>query len=378
MVEADILAKAKQFLKKKVQPKSSLIDERNELPVKLFREIGEKGLLGFTVPKNYGGLGLNTLMYIKFMIELAKASPSLAASITTHTMVEHAILNYGLEEQKEKYLPAMVKGGLIGAFAMTEPGAGSDMNRISTSSSFIGDKFVLNGEKIFITNGAVADLFLMVARTGTDSKGRAELSVFIVERKTKGLDVKRKIELSGIRGAGVAHITLSNCQIPRENLLGEVGQGFRIAMDAITVGKISYAAIGIGIASQCLEKSMVHSIKRKQFGNPLIKFEGVGFPLAEIAVELEAARLLTFEAASKMGKGEKVNLYTSMAKLYSTKVAVKSALKAVQIHGAYGYSKESGIERLLRDAKGLEIGEGTSEIQKKIIIRELSKNPGKN
>ncbi len=371
--KTEFLNEVGKFVSERIAPLSREIDERNEFPKLLYKEMGEKGILGVTVPKKYGGRNYGFPIYLKVVERVARESSAVAASIATHEMLTYILLKHGTEKQKEKYLTSLVNGEMVGGFAMTEPWAGSDVNSISTSAEIREDTIIIDGVKKFISNGTFGDLFGVVVKTGELGKGRAELSFVLVEKKDPGFKMEEKLDLSGNRGLGVAKLVFNNCEVEKGKLVGEKGEGFKIIMDALLLGKLSYAAIALGLMEEAVNLCLSYTRERKQFNQPLFNFQAVNFTIAEMATEFEASKALLEKVASKWGRDENLNFYASVAKLFITGKACETALKAVQLHGGRGYLRGEKVEKLYRDAKGLEIGEGTSEIQKRIIARELSK-----
>ncbi|MEX2702000.1 MAG: acyl-CoA dehydrogenase family protein [Candidatus Baldrarchaeota archaeon] len=357
------------FVENKVKPVAFELDEKCKFPVELFREIGERGWFKFNVPEKYGGLGKNTTNLFIVFSEIAKGLASLSVSLDTQYLLMEALNLYGSDYLKEKYIPPLVKGEIIAAFALTEKTAGSDIGGITGTAKKDGNEYILNGEKCIVVSGAVADIYLVFLKTDP-TKGVKGLSAFIVERNMDGVSVE-PLNPSGLRACGLGKLVLNDVRIPVENLLGSEGEGAKIALSVLDFGRIGIASTAYGIAQAAFEAAVEYAKERKQFNAPISSFQGLRWMLAELAVEIEAARLLILEAAAMRDKGLRYTKETAMAKLYSSKVAVKAALTAIQVFGHYGYLKDKPLERYLRDAKGLEIAEGTSEIQKLVIARQI-------
>ncbi len=357
------------FVKDKVEPIASGLDEKCQFPIELFKEIGEKGWFKFNVPEKYGGEGKNTTNLFIVFSEIAKGLASLSVSLDTQYLLMEALNLYGSEYLKEKYIPPLVKGEIIGAFAITEQTAGSDIGGITGTAKKNGNEYVLNGEKCVVVSGAVADAFIVFLKTDP-TKGAKGLSAFMVEKDMDGVVVE-PLNPSGLRACGLGKLVLNNVRIPVENLVGNEGDGAKIALSVLDFGRIGIASTAYGIAQAAFESAVNYAKERKQFNVPISNFQGLRWMLADLAVEIEATKLLILEAAKTRDKGLRYTKEAAMAKLYSSKVAVKAALTAIQIFGHYGYLKDKPLERYLRDAKGLEIAEGTSEIQKLVIARHI-------
>jgi alkylation response protein AidB-like acyl-CoA dehydrogenase len=363
---------AKDFAAREVAPLAEDIDRNDHYPRELLRKMGEYGLLGINAPTEYGGLGLDLLSSVVVGEELAKVSLSAGLLIGVQNgLVGYPLAHFGTPEQKEKFLPRLVKGEIIGCYGLTEPGAGSDAANIQTRAEKVGDSYMINGSKIWISQGFYADVAVIFARTGTVEDKGAGMSAFFVEKGTKGFDVGDKLEMMGFRGTGTAELVFSDCMVPSTNMLGSPGDGFLIAMAVLNQGRVGAAAGAIGVADAALEASISYSKKRALFNRPLSKLEAIRFLIAEMATRVEAARLLTYHAAYVSDRGEDFITEASMAKLFATETAVWASERAIQIHGGIGLSKQLPVERYLRDAKVLDIIEGTSEVQKWIISREL-------
>ena len=346
--------------------------ESGEFPRELLSKMGELGLMGIPVPKEYGGAEMDMISYIIAVHELSKVSPTLGVILSVHTSVgTNPILYFGTETQKRKYVPKLAAGQYLGAFCLTEAGAGSDAASLKSRAVLQGEHYIINGSKIFITNGGEADVYVVFASTNTELGSRG-ISAFIVEKDTPGLIIGKDEHKMGMNGSRTVAITFDNMKVPKENLLGQEGEGFKIAMANLDVGRIGIAAQSLGIAEGAYELAIAYSKERMQFGKPIAAHQGIGFKLAEMATNIEAAKLLVYQAAYMRDQGISCGKEASMAKLFASKTAVEVAIEAVQVFGGYGYIKEYPIERYFRDAKVTEIYEGTSEIQKIVISKHLT------
>ncbi|USK68612.1 acyl-CoA dehydrogenase [Peribacillus asahii] len=361
----------RDFAQNEIAPFIEMMEETDEYPLHIIRKMGEYGLMGIPIPQEYGGAGADFTSYILTINEIAKVSATMGVILSVHTSVgTNPILYFGTEEQKQKYIPKLASGEYIGAFALTEPNAGSDAGRIRTSAVKKGDKYILNGSKIFITNGGAADTYVTFAVTDPTA-GTRGISAFIVEKNTPGFTVGKKEQKMGLHGSNTTELIFENAEVPAENLLGQEGEGFKIAMANLDVGRIGIAAQGLGIAEAALEYSIQYAKERIQFGKPLAANQGVAFKIADMATEVEAAKLFVYRAAKLRSQGIKCGKEASMAKRYATDTAMKNATEAIQIHGGYGYTKDYPVERLFRDAKVTQIYEGTNEIQRLVISKYL-------
>lgn len=347
------------------------MEQEDYFPRELITKMGELGLMGVPIPQKYGGSGMDFMSYIIAIHELSKVSATVGVILSVHTSVgTNPILYFGTEEQKKKYVPKLASGEYLGAFALTEPGAGSDAASLSMRATKDGDNYVLNGSKIFITNGGEADTYITFART-EEGTGPDGVSAFIVEKDMPGFSVGKKEKKMGLRGSQTVQINFDQCVVPKENLLGEEGDGFKIAMANLNVGRIGIAAQALGIAEAALEHSITYAKEREQFGKPIAHNQGISFKLADMATEVEAARLLTYNAAALVQEGVECRKEVSMAKMYASRTAVNTAIEAVQVFGGYGFTEDYPVERLFRDAKVTEIYEGTNEIQRIVIGKQL-------
>lgn len=363
----------REFTVNEVAPIAHEIDEEEKFPYATVDKMAECGILGIPFPKEYGGEGGDYLGYTLAVEELSKACGTTGVILSAHTSLgANPIYEFGTEEQKQKFLVPLAKGEKLGAFGLTEPNAGTDASAQQTTAVLDGDNYILNGTKIFITNAGPADIYIVMAMTDK-SKGTRGISAFIVEKGTEGFTIGKKEKKLGIRGSATCELIFENCVIPKENLLGKVGQGFKIAMKTLDGGRIGIAAQALGIAQGALDVTVDYVKERKQFGRSLSAFQNTQFELANMKTKIEAARLLVYKAASKKDAGKPYSVDAAMAKLYASEVAMEVTTKAVQLHGGYGYTREYDIERMMRDAKITEIYEGTSEVQRMVISADLLK-----
>ncbi|PZV83435.1 alkylation response protein AidB-like acyl-CoA dehydrogenase [Algoriphagus aquaeductus] len=363
----------RDFGAKEITPFRKEWDDNSHFPIDVFKKLGELGLMGVLVPTEYGGSGFGYFEYVTAIAELAKLDPSVGLSMAAHnSLCTGHIMMFGTEEQKRKYLPKLATCEWLGAWGLTEPNTGSDAGNMRTVAKKDGEYYVINGAKNFITHGYSGDVAVVIARTGEvgDSHG---MTAFIVERGTPGFKGGRKEDKLGMRASETAEIIFEDCRIHESQVLGEVGEGFIQSMKILDGGRISIAALSLGIAEGALEAAIQYSKERHQFNKPISSFQGISFKLADMATQVEAASLLTFKAADLKNKGQKVTLAGAKAKLYASEVAVSVANEAVQIFGGYGFTKDYPVEKYYRDAKLCTIGEGTSEIQKLVISREVLK-----
>jgi alkylation response protein AidB-like acyl-CoA dehydrogenase len=361
----------REFAEKELGPHSREWDEKQEFPREVFAKLGALGLMGVCWPTEYGGASMSTLDWAIVMEEMARVDAGVALSLAAHhSLASGHIALAGTEAQKRKYLVPLAKGDKVGCWGLTEPGAGSDAGGTRTTAVRSGDHFVLNGSKTFITNGRVADTAVLMAVTDK-SKGKKGISAFIVERGTPGFRPGKKEDKLGVRCSDTSELVLEDCRVPAENLLGREGMGFVDTLRILDRGRIGIAAFSLGIAQASLEASMRYARERKQFGHMIADFQAIQFKIAEMATKVAASRLLTHRAADLRDRGREHTTESSMAKLFAGDAAVEVALEAIQIHGGYGYIKEYNVERYLRDSKLGTIGEGTSEVQKLVIAREL-------
>ena len=369
----DLRSWARDFANREIAPLAEKIDRTDEYPRDLAKKMGSYGLLGLGTPKEYGGLGLDLISAVVVAEEIAKVSLSAGLIIGVQNgLVAYPISEFGSKEQKEKYLPALAKGEILGSYGLTEPGAGSDAANIQTRAEKTpSGSYKISGSKIWISQGLLADVVVLFTRTGSVADGAAGMTAFLVDKGTPGFKVGGKLEVIGIRGTGTAELVFNDCTVPSSAMLGSLGDGFLIAMAVLNQGRIGAAAGAIGVANAALEASISYSKKRVLFDRPLGKFESIRFLMADMATRIEAARLLTYRAAYLRDKGEEFVKEASMAKVFSTETAVWVCERAIQIHGGIGLSKLLPLERYLRDAKILDIVEGTSEVQRWILSREI-------
>lgn len=361
----------RDFAKQEIAPHAARYDEAEEFPWDNLHKMAELGLLGMPVAEEYGGSGTDTLSYIVAIEEISKACASTGAIMAVHTSTGiMPIALYGTEEQKKKYIPDLATGKKIGAFALTEPGAGSDAAQVQTTAVLDGDEYVLNGSKCFITNGGEAEIYTILASTDK-SKGTKGITAFIVEKDTPGFTFGKKEHKLGIRASTTRELILQDCRIPKENMLGKEGDGFKNAMTVISGARIGISAQAVGIAQAAYEAALEYSKVRVQFGKPIAKQQVISFMLADMAIQIEAARQLVYHAAQMKDAGQPFDKEAAMAKTYSSDIAVQVALDAIQVLGGYGYTRDYPVERYLRDAKITQIYEGTNQIQRLVISRAI-------
>lgn len=363
----------RDFGAREIQPNIMLWDESQEFPVALFKKMGGLGLMGVLVPEEYGGAGFGYAEYVTVISEISRIDGSIGLSVAAHnSLCTGHILQFANEEQKRKYLPKLATAEWIGAWGLTEPNTGSDAGNMRTVAVKDGDHYVLNGAKNFITHGKSGDVAVVIVRTGEigDSRG---MTAFIVERGTPGFTAGKKENKLGMRASETAEMIFTDCRVHKSQLIGQVGEGFVQSLKVLDGGRISIAALGLGIAQGAFDAALHYSKERHQFNKPISSFQGISFKLADMATKIEAGKLLTFRAADMKNRGQNVNKESAMAKLYTSEVAVHVADEAVQIFGGYGYIKDFPAEKFYRDAKLCTIGEGTSEIQKLVISRAILK-----
>jgi butyryl-CoA dehydrogenase len=358
---------------KHIKPKAAERDVTGEFPADVIKKLAELNLLGICVPEEYGGAGLDSMSSTLIVEEISRACASTGVIVAVHnSLAISPILEHGTEAQKKKYLPLMAKGEMIGCFALTEAQAGSDAANLQTTAELKGDHYIVNGTKLFITNGNVANVAIVFAMTDK-SQAHKGISCFIIEDSFPGFSRGKLEAKMGINAAGNCELIFDNCQVPKENLLGEEGMGFKIALNTLDGGRIGIAAQAVGIARACLEEAIKYSKQRVQFGKSIAKFQAIQWMLSDMATEIDAAQLLTYRAAFSKDKGKSYAKEAAMAKLFASECAMKAATKGVQILGGYGYMKEYPMERFFRDAKITEIYEGTNEIQRLVIASSLLK-----
>ncbi|MFZ1946588.1 MAG: acyl-CoA dehydrogenase [bacterium] len=364
---------ARDFAEKELRPIASKIDEEASFPTENVKKMGELGFMGMMVPEEFGGEGLDCVSYSLAVEEISRVCASTGVIMSVNnSLVCQPILDLGTPEQKKKFLPDLATGRKLGAFSLTEPEAGSDAGNIQTTAVLDGANYVVNGTKIFVTSGGKADVVLLFASTDKAAKAKG-LSAFLIEKGMPGFKIGKKENKMGIRGSETSELVFEDCKVPKDNLLGQAGAGFRIAMKTLDGGRIGIASQAVGIGQAAMEAAVKYSKERKQFGKPICEFQAIQWMLADMAVEVEAARLLTLKAAFTKDKGLTFSKEAAMAKLFASETAVKTAINAVQVHGGYGYMKEYDVERYFRDSKITEIYEGTSEVQRLVIAASLLK-----
>ncbi len=362
---------AKDFAEKNIRPYVMEWDETQTFPVELFKKLGELGMMGVLVPVEYGGSGFGYFEYVTVIVEIAKVCGSIGLSVAAHnSLCTGHILAFGTEEQKHKWLPKLASAEWIGAWGLTEANTGSDALGMATTAVLDGDHYIVNGSKNWITHGKSGDVAVVMVRTGDkgDSHG---ISAIVIEKGTPGFTHGKKENKLGMRASETTELVFDNCRVPKENLLGVEGQGFMQAMKVLDGGRISIAALSLGIAKGAFQAAVAYAKERRQFGQPIANFQGISFKLADMATEIEAAELLIMQAADFKNRHKPVTKQSAMAKYFASEVAVRCATEAVQIFGGYGYTKDFPVEKYYRDAKLCTIGEGTSEIQKIVIGREI-------
>lgn len=364
----------RDFGAKEISPFRDKWDEEQEWPIEVFKKLGKLGLMGVLIPEEYGGAGLTYTEYITIISEISILDPGIGLSLAAHnSLCSGHILQFGNEEQKRKWLPKLASAEWIGAWGLTEPNTGSDAGNMKTTAKLENNEWVINGTKNWITHGKSGNIVVVIVRTGElgDSHG---MSAFVVERGTQGFSAGKKENKLGMRSSETAEMIFDNCRIPEGNLLGKVGEGFIQSMKVLDGGRISIAALSLGIAEGAFKEALKYAQVRHQFNQPIYNFQGISFKLADMATKLEAAKLLTFHAADLKNRGKNVIKASATAKYFASECAVELATEAVQIFGGYGYTKDYPVEKYYRDAKLCTIGEGTSEIQKLVIAREILKS----
>lgn len=371
---SQVAISARDFAQQYIKPHVMKWDESQEFPVEVFKEMGKLGFMGVLVPEEYGGAGLTYFEYVSVIQEVAKVCGSVGLSLAAHnSLCTGHIMAFGNEEQKKKYLPKLATAEWIGAWGLTEPNTGSDAGNMKCVAKKDGDHWIINGTKNWITHGISGDVAVVMTRTG-DPRQKSNATAFIVERGTPGFSGGKKENKLGMRASETAEMIFDNCRIPDANRLGEVGDGFKQAMKILDGGRISIAALALGIAKGAYEASVQYSKERHQFDKPIASFQGIAFKLADMATDIMAAEMLTMQAACLKNRGESMTKESAMAKYFASEVAVKVSNEAVQVFGGYGYTKDFPVEKFYRDSKLCTIGEGTSEIQKLVISREVLKD----
>jgi alkylation response protein AidB-like acyl-CoA dehydrogenase len=366
-----VQAMVREFAEREIRPAAAHYDERSEFPWDLVRKMGPLGLLGMVVPEAYGGAGMDTVSYALAIEEIARHDGALALTVASHnSLCQGHILIAGSEEQKRKYLPPLARGEVMGAWGLTEPGSGSDAGGLRTTATLQGDHWILNGSKNFITQGSLAQTYVVMASTEA-ARGTHGISALLVERGTPGFRPGRPEHKLGLRASDTAQLFFEDARVPRENLLGEINHGFLDTLKVLDGGRISIAAMAVGLARGALEESLRYAKERQQFGQPIGQFQAIQWKLADMATEIDAARLLTLQAAARKGQGRPTTAESAMAKLFASEVGMRACTQAIQVHGGYGYLRDFPMERYFRDVKLCEIGEGTSEVQRLVIARQI-------
>ncbi len=364
---------AREFAEAEIKPSVMKLDEAQEFPAAIFRKMAELGFLGATISTTLEGAGLSALEFVVIMEEIARVDPSVGLTIAAHSglCLQHISL-FANDEQKRKYVPDLASGRKIGSWCLTEPGSGSDAGGMQTNVILKGKTYFINGTKTFITNGSYASTYVVMAKTDT-TKGNNGISAFIVDKAFGGISVGKKENKLGMRASDTVQLSFDNVPVPEDNLLGRTGEGFKQALTVLDSGRIGIAALSVGLAQGALDAAVKYGKERKQFGQPIAEFQGIQFSYADMATEIAAARLLTYRAADAKARGKDINLLAAQAKYFASEIATKAANVAVQIHGGYGFTKDYPVEKFYRDVKLLTIGEGTSEVQKMVIAKNLLK-----
>ena len=369
---SQIVNLVRDFVQREVEPVASHYDNEDIYPQELVDQMADMGLFGIMIPEEYGGLGLDYTTFAVVFEELSKGWMSLTGPLGTHHILAYVISAYGTDELKQRFLPKMAEGAIRGGLALTEPGGGSDMQNLQTSAVKDGEEYVINGNKMFISNGASGNAFAVLARTDkTADPPHRGISCFVVEKPAAGFSVAQKLDKLGYRGIDTTELVFDNVRIPTQNLVGDEGRGFGYVMSGLEGGRINVAARAVGVATAAFDAAIKYAQQRESFGQPIAQHQAIQLKLAEMATDIEAARLLTYEAARKKDAGERVDLEAGMAKLFASEMCGRVAMEAMRVHGGYGYIKDYPLERYYRDAPLMIIGEGTNEIQKLIIARRL-------
>jgi alkylation response protein AidB-like acyl-CoA dehydrogenase len=365
---------AADFAKNSLMPKAQEFDENEEIPKEIYKELAGLGYMGIMLPEEFGGSNFDFISYILVMEEFAKACAGLQIALSVHnSLVCEAILKFGSPDQKKKYLPSLARGETMGAYSLTEPGSGTDAGSLRTTAVLQGDHYLVNGTKTFVTNGGIADLFVVFVSTNPELKSKG-ISCLLVEKGAGGFSVGAKEKKMGIKGSDTRELSFADCKIPKGNLLGEENKGFKIALTLLDPSRIAVGAQSVGIAQAAFDETLKYSKERVQFKQPICNFQAIAFKLSDMATQIDAARLLIYRAAYIQNKGIRCSREAAMAKLFASEVANHVVNEAVQIHGGYGYMKEYPVERYFRDARVTEIYEGTSEAQRIVISRDLLKD----
>jgi len=363
---------ARDFAQNEIKPGAGERDEKAEFPAEIIKSMGELGFMGIAIPEQYGGAGTSNLAYVLALEEISKADAGVGVIMSVNnSLCCDPLFHFGSEELKQKYLTKLAPCELLGSYALTEPGAGSDAGAIATTAVKDGNEYVLNGAKAFITNGDSCDLTILYAKTDPDAPNGKGITAFVVEKGTPGFNVGKHEDKLGIRCSDCVSLIFEDCRVPAENIIGDEGNGFKVALATLDVGRIGIGAQALGIAQASLEESLSYSSERVQFGKPIAAFQAIQWKIADMGMEIAASRLLLQHAAWMRDEGMRHTLQSSMGKLFASETAMRAALQAVQIHGGYGYIREYPVERHMRDAKITEIYEGTSEVQRIVIARNL-------
>lgn len=374
---SQIVSLVKDFVRREVEPVAAQLDRDDTVPLDLIDRMKELGLFGITVPEEYGGMGLDYTTFALIFEEMSKAFMSLTGAIGTHHIMTYVLTHYGTEEQKRRFLPDLASGRKRGGLALTEPGGGTDVANLQVAADRDGEEYVINGSKMFITNGRYGDTFCLLARTDRMAEPNYRgISAFIVEKGGEGFRVGRDLDKLGYRGLDTCELIFEDYRIPAENLVGmEESRGFGQVMSGLETGRINVAARAVGVAQAAFEAAIRYSQQRETFGVPIAQHQAIQLKLADMATKIQAARLLTYDAAAKKDSGVRVDLETGMAKLFASEICGEVTMEAMRIHGGYGYIKESPVERYYRDAPLMIIGEGTNEILRLVIARQLLRRP---
>ena len=373
---AQIVNMVRDFVKREVEPAAAEHDREDTVPFELIDRMKELGLFGITVPEEYGGMGLDYTTFASIFEELSKGFMTLSGAIGTHHILTYVLTHYGTEEQKQKFLPDLASGRKRGGLALTEPSGGTDMANLQTTAKKDGEEYMINGTKMFITNGRYGDMFCLLARTNPDMEPRHKgISCFVVEKGGPGFEVGRDLDKLGYRGLDTSELIFDNYAVPEDNLIGEEGTGFGMVMSGLETGRINVAARAVGVAQAAFEAAIKYSQQRETFGKPISEHQAIQLKLADMATKIQAARLLVYDAAAKKDTGQRVDLESGMAKLFASEVCLEVAMESMRVHGGYGYIKDSPVERYYRDAPLMIIGEGTNEIMRLVIAKQLLRLP---
>ena len=374
---AQIVNMVRDFVRREVEPVAAHHDHADTVPFELIDRMKELGLFGITVPEKYGGMGLDYTTFASIFEELSKGFMTLSGAIGTHHILTYVLDHYGTEEQKQKFLPDLASGRKRGGLALTAPSGGTDMANLQTTAKKDGEEYTINGTKMFITNGRYGDMFCLLARTDPDIAPKHKgISCFVVEKGGPGFDVGRDLDKLGYRGLDTCELIFDNYAVPSENLVGgEEGTGFGMVMSGLETGRINVAARAVGVAQAAFEAAIKYSQQRETFGKPIADHQAIQLKLADMATKIQAARLLVYDAATKKDTGQRVDLESGMAKLFASEVCLEVSMEAMRVHGGYGYIKESPVERYYRDAPLMIIGEGTNEVMRLVIAKQLLRMP---